>query len=160
MSKRSNALADRIEQGAQAMASFAETLSAAEWHTLVPNDERTIGVLIHHVASVYPLEIDLAQGVAAGKPIAGVGWDAVAAMNADHAHQHAEIGQRETIDLLQKNSKIAADRVRKFTDEELDTAATISLNADAPLTAQFFIEDHAVHHSLHHLANIRAALKR
>ena len=54
----------------------------------------------------------------------------------------------------------AAGRVRKFTDEELDNAATISLNADAPLTAQYFIEDHALRHSFHHLANIREALNR
>jgi hypothetical protein len=34
----------------------------------------------------------------------------------------------------------------------------VSLNADAPLTTQFFIEDHALRHSFHHLARIRAAL--
>jgi hypothetical protein len=39
-----------------------------------------------------------------------------------------------------------------------DRAATVSLNADATLTAQFFIEDHALRHSFHHLASIQAAL--
>ena len=43
-------------------------------------------------------------------------------------------------------------------DEELDRAAAVSLNAGAPLTCQFFLEDHAVRHSYHHLARIRAAL--
>jgi hypothetical protein len=47
---------------------------------------------------------------------------------------------------------------RALSDEELDRAATVSLNADAPLTCQFFLEDHAVRHSYHHLARIRAAL--
>jgi hypothetical protein len=160
MSSRSQALADRIEQGAAALADFAETLSHAEWRTLVPTDNRTVGVLVHHVASVYPLEIDLAEGMSAGKPIAGVGWDAVAQMNAQHAHDHAQVGQHESIALLRQNSKAAADRVRRFSDAQLDAAVTVSLNADAPLTAQFFIEDHALRHSFHHLANIRAALKR
>ena len=45
-----------------------------------------------------------------------------------------------------------------MSDEELDRASTISLNDDAPLTCQFFLEDHAVRHSYHHLARIRAAL--
>jgi hypothetical protein len=36
----------------------------------------------------------------------------------------------------------------------------VSLNADAPLTAQFFIEDHALRHSFQHLASIRSALGR
>jgi hypothetical protein len=36
----------------------------------------------------------------------------------------------------------------------------VSLNSDAPLTCQFMLEDHAVRHSYHHLAKIRAALGR
>jgi hypothetical protein len=31
---------------------------------------------------------------------------------------------------------------------------------NALLTTQFFLEDHAVRHSFHHLAKIRATLKR
>jgi hypothetical protein len=160
MSKRANALAERIEQGAQALAALAESLSEAEWQTIVPNEGRTAGVLIHHVASIYPLEVELAQGLAAGKPIAGVTWDAVAHMNAEHAQEHAEAGKQETLELLSQNSKLAAEAVRQFTDEQLDAAAPVSLNADAPLTAQFFIEDHALRHSFHHLASIRAVLNR
>ena len=47
--------------------------------------------------------------------------------------------------------------MRAFSDEELDRAATVSLNFDAPLTCQFFVEDHALRHSYHHLGRIRAA---
>lgn len=160
MSKRANALAERIEQGAQALATLAESLSEAEWQTIVPNEGRTVGVLIHHVASVYPLEVELAQGLAAGKPIAGVTWDAVAHMNAGHAQEHAAAGKQETLELLRQNSKLAANAIRQFSDEELDSAAPVSLNADAPLTAQFFVEDHALRHSFHHLASIQAVLNR
>lgn len=160
MGKRANALAERIEQGAEALATYAEGLSDAEWQTLVPNDQRTCSVLVHHVASVYPVEVDLAQELASGKPIAGVTWDAVDQMNAQHAQEHPMTNRQETLQLLRDSSKTAADRVREFTDEELDNAATVSLNADALLTAQFFIEDHALRHSSHHLANIRAALNR
>jgi hypothetical protein len=35
----------------------------------------------------------------------------------------------------------------------------VSLNSDAPLTCQFFLEDHPVRHSYHHLAAIRRALE-
>jgi hypothetical protein len=35
----------------------------------------------------------------------------------------------------------------------------VSLYGDAPVTCQFMLEDHAVRHSYHHLAGIRAALK-
>ena len=48
--------------------------------------------------------------------------------------------------------------VRAFSDDELDQAAPLSLDDDAPVTAQFVIEDHALRHSWHHLALIRAAV--
>jgi hypothetical protein len=127
---------------------------------VLPKDGRTVGVIVHHVASIYPLEIQLAQTVASGEPIAGVTWDGVAKLNADHAHEHKAIGKTETLDLLRRNSRAAADAIRAFSDAQLDTAAPISLNADAPLTAQFFIEDHAVRHSFHHLSRLRAVLGR
>ena len=34
----------------------------------MPQDGRTVGVIVHHVASVYPIEIQLAQTLAQGKP--------------------------------------------------------------------------------------------
>ena len=160
MSNQANALAERIELGAAVLADLAEGLSDAEWQTIVPNDQRTVGVLVHHVANMYPLEIDLVQQLATGKPIVGVTWDAVDQINAQHAEEHAIVSKQETIQLLRDNSKSAADKVRKLTDEQLNNAETVSLYADAPLTAQFFIEDHPLRHSFHHLANIRAALSR
>ena len=159
MSKRSNALADRLEQGASALAIFASELTDAEWQTRVPKDGRSVGVIVHHVASVYPLEIQLAQTLAGGKPVAGVTWDAVHEMNAGHAKEHNAVTKEATLDLLRRNSAAAATAIRALSDEQLDRAAPVSLNSDAPLTCQFMLEDHAVRHSYHHLARMREALK-
>jgi DinB family protein len=159
MSQRTNALADRLEQGASALATFASALTDREWQTRVPKDGRKVGVIVHHVASVYPLEIELAQTVAAGKPVAGVTWEAVHEMNAGHAKEHEAVSKEAALDLLRRNSTAAAVAIRALGDEELDQAAPVSLNSDAPLTCQFVLEDHVVRHSYHHLARIRAALK-
>jgi hypothetical protein len=161
VSQRSaNALADRLEQGARALATFASTLTEAEWQTRVPKDGRKIGVIVHHVASVYPLEIQLAQTVAGGQPVAGVTMDHVHEMNAGHAKEHDGVRKAEALDLLLRNSTAAAAAIRALTDEELDRAAPVSLYSDAPLTCQFVLEDHAVRHSYHHLARIQGALAR
>ena len=159
MSKRAEALAQRIEQGAQALAGYAKELTDAQWRTNVPPDGRPAGVIIHHVASVYPIEIDLARQIASGKSVAGVTWGFVAELNAKHARDNAGAGKQETVDALLRNSHAAAEAVRGFSDEELDRAAPVSLNADAPLTTQFLIEDHALRHSWHHLAKIKAVLQ-
>jgi DinB superfamily len=159
MTQRTNALAVRLEQGAQALAGFASRLSDSEWEARVPKDGRKVGVIVHHVASMYPLEIQLAQTLAAGKPIANVTWDAVHEINALHARDNDAVTRDEALKLLQRNSSAAAAVIRGLTDQELDRAATVSLNADAPLTCQFFLEDHAVRHSYHHLAAIRGAFQ-
>ena len=159
MSKRSEALAGRIELGARTLAEYAHGLSDEQWQTKVLPDGRRVGVIVHHVASVYPIEVHLATEISKGKAVEGVTWAVVADMNAKHAQEHEGVGKSETIELLRKNSQAAADAVRAFTDEQLDTAAPFSLNADAPLTAQFVIEDHPVRHSWHHLAKIRATLQ-
>lgn len=159
INRRANTLAERIEIGAANLAEFAERLSDGEWQAEVPGDGRTVGVIIHHVASAYPLEIELAQILASGEPITEATKEVVDEMNAKHARDYAAVGKQETLKLLHNNSRVAANRVREFTDEMLDSAAPVSLNANAPLTAQFFIEDHALRHSFHHLARIKEALK-
>jgi len=158
MKKRAELLAQRIEEGAATLADFARGLSAREWRTVVRPDGRTIGVIVHHVASVYPIEVHLAMVVANGNAVTDVTWDAVAEMNGKHAAENTNATKEETLELLVRNSQAAADAVRAFTDEQLDRAAPFSLNAGAPLTAQFVIEDHALRHSWHHLAKIKMAL--
>ena len=158
-SARAEARARRLEQGIDALITFAGTLTEKQWQTAVPKDGRKIGVVVHHVASVFPIEIQLAQVLAKGQPIAGVSWDDVHAMNAKHAEDNASVTKQEAIDLLRQNSVAAAAAIRALSDEELANAATNSLYADAPLTCQHMLEDHAVRHSYHHLAKIQAAVK-
>lgn len=160
MSTRSEALASRLEAGASALAAFAATLSDSEWQTPVPKDGRSVGIVVHHVASVYPIEIHLAQELAAGRPITGVTWDVVHTMNNCHAKDHDEVTKQDALALLAANSANAAAAIRALTDAELDNAAPVSLNSDAPLTCQFLLEDHAVRHSYYHQESLRAALGR
>jgi hypothetical protein len=157
---RGEALAERLELGAGALATLASTLTEEEWQTRLPGDGRKVGVVVHHVATVYPIEIQLAQTIAAGDPVVGVTMADIHAMNAAHAREHDRIDKETALHLLLQNSRAAADQIRALTDEALGRSATVSLYADAPLTCQFVLEDHAVRHSYHHLAAIRRALKR
>ena len=160
--RRAEALADRIEQGAAGLAAFVEGLSEEDWRKPMSGDRdrRPVGVIVHHVASVYPIEVDLAKAIAGGKPVADVTWNVVADMNAKHASDQASVTKAAALELLRKNSREAAAAVRTMTDEDLDKAAPFGLSYGAPVTAQFVIEDHAVRHSWHHLAKIRTALGR
>ena len=142
--RRAGRLADRIEEGAHALAAFAEGITAEEWKRPVSKtDSRTIGVIVDHVANMYPIEVDAARVVAGGKAFE-VGWDAVAGVNAQHATEKAGVTKEAAIERLRKNSR--------------DAAAPFALSYGAPMTAQFVIEDHAMRHAWHHLFRIRKAL--
>ena len=158
-SARAEALASRMEQGLEALMAFAATLTDAQWRTPIPKDGRLVGVVVHHVASVLPIEIELAQALARNQPITGVTWDGIHAMNAGHARDNAAVTKQAAFDLLRENGAVAAAAIRAFSDEDLAGAATVSLYAEAPLTCQFMLEDHAVRHCYHHLAKIRGALQ-
>lgn len=157
MSQRSNALANALEEGARSLAAFANSLTDEEWQRPVGHDGRKVGVIVHHVAIVYPLEVQFARSVANKEP-AGITVDAVKQMNAGHAHDHDAVTKAETLKLLADNSAAAAEAIRSLTDEDLDAVAPVALYGNAPLTCQFVLEDHAVRHSYHHLARIRAGL--
>jgi len=158
MGKRSEVLAVRLEQGVRELTALARTLTDEQWKTKIPHDGRTVGVVVHHVGTMYPVEIELAQKLGAGQAVEGVTWDAVHEINANHAREHAACTKEEAIALVEKNSAAAAAAVRALSDEQLDTAAGLSLNSDGPRTCQFMLEDHAVGHAWHHLLKIRRAL--
>jgi hypothetical protein len=163
LNSRAEALAARIEQGADELAAFAEGLTAEEWRrplSLIGSDTRSIGVIVHHVASMYPVEVDLARAIAGGHAVIDVTWAVVADINAKHAQDNVTVTKTEALELLRRNSREASNAVRQFTDQQLDTAAPLSLSDNAPVTAQFVIEDHPLRHSWHHLARIRKSLGR
>jgi len=163
MGRRAESLAARVEEGADGLAAFAEGLSETEWRTPTSRsgrDRRTVGVIVHHVATVYPIEIDLARTIASGTAVTGVTWEAIDELNAKHASDQVGVTKAVAVELLRRNGRQAAAAVRAFTEDELDRAAPFSLSFGAPVTAQFVIEDHALRHSWHHLARIRAALGR
>jgi hypothetical protein len=107
---------------------------------------------------MYPPEMQLATTIAGGKAIEGVTSKVVDDFNAKHAAEFATVTKDAALDLLRRNSQAAAAGIRAFTDEELDRAVPVSLYEDAPLTCQFFLEDHPVRHSYHHLVLIQRAL--
>ncbi len=159
-SDKADALAERLQAGADALVALATGLSDEEWRKPIPGDGRKIGVVVHHVGFMYLLEMKFAGQLAGGEPIVGVTMKDIDAVNAKHALDFDGVGKEEAISFVRTNSRDAADGIRALSDRELDTALPISLYGDAPLTCQFFLEDHPVRHSYHHVARIRAALQR
>ena len=65
-------------------------------------------MVVHHVASVYPIEIQLAQTLAAGNAVTGVTWDVVHKMNHEHGDTNDGVTKEAALSLLASNSSAAA----------------------------------------------------
>lgn len=158
MSNRAIQLADRIDEGAAVLAEFVRHLTEAQWKQKVNPDGRTLGVIVHHVANMYPIEMDVINQAVAGKAITDVTWEVVAGINAEHARKHAAVTKAEALELLARNSAEASRAVRLLSDADLDRAVPFSLSYGAPMTVQFIIEDHPMRHPWHHIARMRRTL--
>jgi hypothetical protein len=158
MTKRTEALAERLEAGVRQLTDLARSLTDEQWQTRLPHDGRKVGVVVHHVATMYPIEIELALKLAAGQAVEGVTWQKVHELNAVHAGEYDVVTKGEAIALLQRNSMAAAAAIRALTDDQLDMVAPLSLDSDGPRSAQYMLEGHAVGHAWHHLNGIKKAL--
>jgi len=118
---------------------FAGKRSEAEWQMISPSEKR----------------VNLIQTKVSGKAIEEITWDMVDKMNFELDNTHTKYLQSETVELLKKNSSFAANSVCFLCDEQIDYAAQISLNWDAPLPTQYSIEEHPISHSYTYLASIR-----
>ncbi|MBZ5608567.1 MAG: hypothetical protein LAP38_09930 [Acidobacteriia bacterium] len=106
---RAELLANRIEEGAAGLAALAEGLSADERRTpMSAKDRRTVGVIVHHVASMYSIEIDLARAVASGKAAPEVTWELVAEINGKHAQEQAGVTKAAALELRWNSLEAAA----------------------------------------------------
>jgi hypothetical protein len=158
MSTRAEELARRVERGAAELIATVEGLSDAEWATICPDEQRSVGVLVHHVGAAYPDEADIITALASEGGIPGLTWEAVDQGNREEASRHSEVDKATAIALVRENAAKAATVVRGLTDEQMDRVAPTELHWGAPLTVQFFLEHHPIAHPYMHLESIRAAL--
>ena len=159
MSTRAEELARRIEQGAEDLISAVEGLSDAEWTTLCPDEQRTVGVLVYHVGAAYPDEAEIITALASEGGIPDLTWDEVTQGNSEEASNNEDVDKAMAIAHVRETVATAAAAVRRLSDAELDRVSPNGLTWGAPLTVQFFVEHHPIAHPYMHLESIRAALK-
>ena len=158
MGTRAEHLAERVEQGANELIAAVQNLTDQQWQTRCGSENRTVAVLVHHVGTMYPVEVDVIQTLIDKGGMRDLVWDAVDGINAEHATTNEDVEPQSAIDLVRQNSVRAADVIRNLTDEQLDAVAPSGLHWQAPLSVQFFVEHHPVAHPYIHLESIKAAL--
>ncbi len=158
MSERARALADRLEQANNEMIAVVEQASEADWQADCPNEGRTVGVTVHHLAGGLKVVANWVQGIASGQPTPPVPWDAVHQANARHAERYANSAREETLEMLRANGAAAAGTIRALSDEQLDRSAEVFAGA-GPISVEQVIENNLIGHVHGHLANVRQAVE-
>ncbi len=162
MDTLSEQLARRLEAATETLLQIVEPCTENQWQTICPSEERTVGVMVHHIASVALLVVGWAQQIGKGEPLPPVTMEMVHAGNAAHAQGNAHCTKTETLQLLRQNSAQASAVIRGLSDEQLGRTAPVALFGGQPFSAQAIIEMvlighiHGYPHS--HLPNIRVVL--
>jgi hypothetical protein len=154
-SERAAALADGFDAASQEAIEFARGLSDAQWGVVVPGEDWTVGVVLHHIAEGMLNGSGWLASMCQGKPVTST-VETIDEANVDHAARAADIGPDETVALLINNSALVAEQLRGLSDEQLDTVAPFGPAGGRELPAQAMAEA-SIGHVRGHLAHAKAA---
>lgn len=157
MGAKTEALAKKFEAKAAEATAVLERLTDADWGKTTAAEKWTVGVVAHHIAVSHELLAGLVKALADGKPGPNIPMDAIHAMNAKHAQEHAACTKAETIALHRQKAEAAAAMVRGLDDAELDRSGTV-IAGMPPMSAGQLAGGLLVGHIDEHLGSIRATV--
>ena len=128
MSERAQALAEQFEQANNEAIATVEGCSDEQWRRHVESENRSVGVVMHHVAIAHPVIAAWVTAAARGQDV-GVERGRIDQFNAQHAREQA-ITTRRTHALVVDP---AAHRLTIMAGE--DVTATRTLPADVMIEA-------------------------
>jgi hypothetical protein len=120
--ERSTQLADDFAAVNAEVIAFASSCSEKQWRTVVPGEEWTVGVVIHHIAEGHTGGLQWLESMARGEAVTTTSDD-IDSNNSEHADRCTEVGVAETVALLEVNGGHLEAALRQFTDEDLERSA-------------------------------------
>jgi len=162
LNQQSHELTAAFLQAHHDLLAFVEHCGAEHWQAICPDEGRSVGVLLHHVAIGYAVETDLIKAVATSQPIPAIyaDWAEVDQFNAAHAERHQECTKEETVALLQQHAAATAEYIRGLSDVQLCRTTHVPILTpwfgDA-VSARQLIEGLLPGHIQMHLAGMKAA---
>lgn len=154
MGERAQALAARFQEANRAFIQAVEEIPEDRWTAVVPGEGWTVGVVAHHVGSMYEVSARWVLAQASGQELEP-DPQTIDEINAEHARRFAGCTKDEVVALARRNGEAMARLLAGLSDEQLDRQR---LWRTYDLTTENVIENVVIRHSQLHLANIRAAI--
>jgi hypothetical protein len=153
------ALIEKMETAVDTVINAAEQFTPEQWQTIVPEEERSVGTVVHHIAySIRPVA-DWVVDVAQGRELPPFTREALHQYNADHAGKNANPDQAATIALLREQKANLAQKVGSLNDEEIVRSVPFVL-VGQDVSGQKMVEWFTINHCHNHLKTIQEALGR
>jgi len=157
MSSKAADLAAKLEQANAAVIEAVENSSEADWQRVTSGEGWTVGVTARHIAISHLPIMGLVELVASGGEVPVITMDMFHAGNAQHAQEHASCTRDEVLEILERDGKAAADKLRGLTDDQLERSASMAFAGGAEMSALQIVEGILLGHPAQHLESIKAA---
>ncbi len=141
----------QVEEAVAATTAVIQKCSEEAWGTAVPEEERTVGVVLHHIAYAIPFVVEWASNLAQGEGAPAISYDDIHGMNHQHAEAQANVGKATTLALLQSNAQAAQAQLSQLTDADLQVSATFPLIGGQAISTQQMVQWFLVNHAHNHL---------
>ncbi|MBA2452946.1 MAG: DinB family protein [Chloroflexia bacterium] len=156
MSERAQAPADKFEDAHNEIVTTVEEMSEDRWKAMCAGEERTVGVVAHHVASSYASTFGIAQLAASGQPLPTVSWDMIHDMNAKHASENSTCTKAETLALMRGEGERVRSGIAELSDGQLDQKFVLPAFGPDEITVEFLINMLVIGHVGMHVPSIQA----
>ena len=157
MSGKAADLAAKLDEANAAVIEAVENSSQADWQRVTSSEGWSVGVTARHIAISHLPIMGLVELVATGGDVPPITMEMFHAGNAQHAQEHASCTREEVLEILRRDGKAAADKLRGLSDEQLDRKASMAFAGGAEMSAQQIVEGILLGHPAQHLESIKAA---
>lgn len=160
MEQRAEQLVDQFEAIHREVVAFCESLSESDWTTIIPNEQRTAGVLMQHIAFGYTAESALIRAIVTGQPLPAIYTDR-ALLDEANARDAIDLlpgTQADALKSLDHHARRTARFLRSLSDDDLTKSEEIGIFGGASWTVEEVITRIVLGHPQLHLASIRAVL--
>ena len=152
-----NQLLAQVEEATAATTAVIKNCSEVEWGTAVPEEGRTVGVVLHHIAYAYPFVVEWACNLAQGEGAPAVSYDDIHAINHQHAEAQADVDPAATLALLKSNAQAAQAQLGQLSNADLQVSAPFALIGGQEISVQQMVQWFLVNHTHNHVAAIHKA---
>ena len=153
MGARGEAYAKQLRSVTDDLEHTLEGMSDAAWQTKTGPENWPAGVAAHHLAVSAGQVAGLVQMLAQGQDLPAFTPEMLDQMNAQHATEFAGCTKKDTVELLEQNTKGAEQMLRNLSDDQIDRTATFF---GQTINTQWMIENILIGHVNTHAASIAA----